>query len=168
MQIERKFLFSKTEFLAHDTTKFQKDKTQKFYISLNPQICYIKSSNGCFLSHKKENLQIFTISKDEFKIAQKDKIIPSLKYDAFKSQNAEFRIYKGGLSGVCIAKVLFENENLAKEFDTNSFFSDMKFSEISNLSEFDELNLALFGTPLGEFDTKKAWQILSKNKNLTF
>ncbi|MDA3079252.1 MULTISPECIES: CYTH and CHAD domain-containing protein [unclassified Campylobacter] len=168
MQIERKFLFSKTEFLAHNTTKFQKDKTQKFYISLNPQICYIKSSNGCFLSHKKENLQIFTISKDEFKIAQKDKIIPSLKYDAFKSQNAEFRIYKGGLSGVCIAKVLFENENLAKEFDTNSFFSDMKFSEISNLNEFDELNLALFGTPLGKFDTKKAWQILRKNKNLTF
>ena len=171
MQIERQFLFDEANFLAHFThnpTKFQKDKIQNFFISLNPQICYIKSSKGYFLSHKKENLQIFTITKDEFKIAKKDKIASSLKYDSFVCQNSEFRIYNGELNGVCVAKVVFENENLAKEFDAKSFFGDIKFSEISNLSEFDEPNLALFGSPIGKFDTKKARQILGKNRNLTF
>ena len=175
MQIERKFLFDEVSFSAYFTqnsTKFQNDTIHKFYISLNPEICYIKSYDGYFLSHKKENLQIFNISKDEFKIAKQDKIASTLKYDIFKFQGdgflAEFKIYKGELSGICLAKMIFEDENLAHRFDTNAYFSGVKFSEVSSFSEFNEPNLAFLGSPFGKFDTKKAKEILGKNKNLSF
>lgn len=160
------------DILAQNSTKYKIHKHSKFYIYFNPDIFYSKIDEDYYFTHiYNDSSSKIASNQQEFQSAKKkDKIGFLIKNDRiifdFDETQYFLDIFYKELNSLVILSAEFLDDKSANDFVLPEFLRLFIQKEITNLKEYSDKFLALYGLPSFDFDIKKAVGIYDKNPNL--
>lgn len=160
------------DILTQNNIKYKIQKNSKFYIYFNPDIFYEKVDDEYYFTHiYNGNANRIASTNIEFDKAKKnDKIGLLIKKDRiifdFNENQYFLDIFYKDLNSLVLLSAEFLDDESANSFSLADVFKDFVIREITDLKEYFDKTLVLYGVPEYDFDTDKAFEIYTKNPKL--